>query len=95
MSYLRRTQPPRSNKYIEELYNNQYDATLGCTTAHNQRHRARVQVAHTTNNPHIRQAAIRDLLVHGQSLFTRTVKQLAVIEPQPTPQSKPQTDTKK
>lgn len=80
-SRLAATQPIRDPEYVNTLYRHGYTPRLLCEQSHNERHRARVSVAHHPDTPqHIREAALHDLHIHGQRTFTRTCKPLHEIE---------------
>ena len=86
MSYLRATQPRRSDEYYTALLaTGHYIPHLQSQYAHNQRQRARASVANNPNLPlHIRQEASRDLRLHKQKHFTYTVQPLQVTSSQVT-----------
>ena len=80
MSYLRATQPRRSDEYYAALLaTGHYIPQLQSQYAHNQRQRARASVANNPDLPlHIRQEASRDLRLHKQKHFTYTSRPLQV-----------------
>ena len=78
-SHLARTQPPRTDEYINALFATQsYNPTLNCASAYQSRHRARILVArNATPRSTLATAVSHDLHLHGQRHLTRNCTPLS------------------
>ena len=85
-SRIRASASRRSNEYYNALINTTlYDSQLGSKEAHEARHQARLSVVHSETTTAIRQEAIRDLQLHGQSLTNlRVATTIETFQPQET-----------